>query len=147
MDRRIEYNGWYSQIRLMDIYLKPQSIPVILVMHSDPAAGKSSIRVRPAAFAETANKRRWRDLQILCVRDERRRDVRMPSVKGDLAVVVDRAIWSTVSSSSMVVAHRALRNQMFRNTLMSTSDAVLLFDAGAGQVSLELSSFRGGHLN
>ncbi|KAJ5095723.1 hypothetical protein NUU61_005079 [Penicillium alfredii] len=33
----------------------------------------------------------------------------------------------------MVVAHRALRDQMFRNTLMSTSDAVLLFDAGAGQ--------------
>lgn len=34
----------------------------------------------------------------------------------------------------MVAAHKALRDQMFRNTLMSTSDAVLLFDVGAGQV-------------
>ncbi|KAJ5960013.1 uncharacterized protein N7479_007163 [Penicillium vulpinum] len=32
----------------------------------------------------------------------------------------------------MVVAHRALRDQMFRKT-MSTSDAITLFDAGAGQ--------------
>ncbi|KAJ5184976.1 hypothetical protein N7491_007156 [Penicillium cf. griseofulvum] len=32
----------------------------------------------------------------------------------------------------MVVAHRAMRDQVFRKT-MSTSDAVTLFDAGAGQ--------------
>ncbi|CAI7673114.1 unnamed protein product [Penicillium palitans] len=32
----------------------------------------------------------------------------------------------------MVVAHRAMRDQMFRKT-MSTSDAITLFDAGAGQ--------------
>lgn len=40
---------------------------------------------------------------------------------------------------NMVVAHRTLSDQMFRNTLMSTSDAVLLFDAGAGQVSQSLN--------
>ncbi|KAJ5174726.1 uncharacterized protein N7482_000603 [Penicillium canariense] len=38
----------------------------------------------------------------------------------------------------MVLAHRKLRDQMLRNTLMSTSDAVLLFDVGAGQVAASL---------
>jgi hypothetical protein len=38
----------------------------------------------------------------------------------------------------MVLAHRALRDQMLRNTLMSTSDALVLFDVGAGQVAVPL---------
>ncbi|KAJ5574250.1 uncharacterized protein N7459_008677 [Penicillium hispanicum] len=33
----------------------------------------------------------------------------------------------------MVIAHRALRDQMFQSTFMSTSDTIVLFDAGAGQ--------------
>lgn len=46
---------------------------------------------------------------------------------------------SSLSTSSMAIAHKALRDQMFRNTLMSTSDAVLLFDVGAGQVGTQVS--------
>ncbi|KAJ5703401.1 hypothetical protein N7493_011790 [Penicillium malachiteum] len=33
----------------------------------------------------------------------------------------------------MVLAHRAVRDQILRNTAMSSSDAVVLFDVGAGQ--------------
>lgn len=42
------------------------------------------------------------------------------------------------SLSNMVLAHRALRDQMLRTTVMSTSDALLLFDVGAGQVAASL---------
>jgi hypothetical protein len=41
----------------------------------------------------------------------------------------------------MVVAHRAMRDQVFRRT-MSPSDAVTLFDAGAGQVSVKAQGHR-----
>jgi hypothetical protein len=37
----------------------------------------------------------------------------------------------------MVLAHRALRDKLFQDTVMSNTDAVTIFDAGAGQVSLE----------
>ncbi|CAG8053351.1 unnamed protein product [Penicillium salamii] len=37
----------------------------------------------------------------------------------------------------MVIAHRALRNQLFRHTVVSTDDAATLFDAGSGQVSMD----------
>lgn len=46
-----------------------------------------------------------------------------------------------INCPSMVVAHRALRDQMFRKT-MSTSNAVTLFDAGAGQVSVKAHGSR-----
>lgn len=41
----------------------------------------------------------------------------------------------------MVVAHKALRDQMFRKSI-STSDTVTLLDAGAGQVSVKAHSPR-----
>ncbi|CAG8335050.1 unnamed protein product [Penicillium salamii] len=37
----------------------------------------------------------------------------------------------------MVIAHRALRNKLFRHTVVSTDDAATLFDAGSGQVSID----------
>jgi hypothetical protein len=40
----------------------------------------------------------------------------------------------------MFFAHRALRDQMFQNTLMPSSDAVTLFDAGVGQVCISNSN-------
>lgn len=36
----------------------------------------------------------------------------------------------------MVIAHRALRDQFFRDTVVCPTDAATLFDAGAGQVSI-----------
>lgn len=42
----------------------------------------------------------------------------------------------SINPPSMLVAHKALRDQMFRKT-MCTSDAITLFDAGAGQVSVK----------
>jgi hypothetical protein len=36
----------------------------------------------------------------------------------------------------MVIAHRALRDKLFRDTVKSNTEAVTLFDAGAGQVSI-----------
>lgn len=41
----------------------------------------------------------------------------------------------------MVVAHKALRDQIFRKSI-STSDTVTLLDAGAGQVSVKAHSPR-----
>ena len=38
---------------------------------------------------------------------------------------------------SMVITRGALRDKLFRDAVMSTTDAVTLFDAGAGQVSIE----------
>lgn len=64
-------------------------------------------------------------------------DVSTPSPQdsdGTRGKFVDIIKGPSVNRSDMVIAHKALRDQMFRNTLMSTSDAVLLFDAGAGQV-------------
>lgn len=40
---------------------------------------------------------------------------------------------------SPILALRKLWNRMFRNTLLSTADTVLLFDAGKGEVSMALS--------
>lgn len=34
----------------------------------------------------------------------------------------------------MVLAHRALKEQMLRKTVMASSEAIVLFDVGAGQV-------------
>ncbi|KAJ5103823.1 hypothetical protein N7532_004352 [Penicillium argentinense] len=73
----------------------------------------------------------------ICVEITDQHDVSPPSSSGAPgSLTCDQSEGRRLSTArcfNMVIAHRELSNQMFQNTLMSTFDAVTLFDAGAGQ--------------